>query len=361
MKLSEDIIPQENPVDRVKRIKVDLRSDTVSTPDHAMRNAMVRAEVGDDVFGEDPTVNHLESVVAEMTGFDRAVFMPTGTMGNGVAVRALTSPGDEVICGSRSHGYLYERAQYAMLGGIQMHRIDESDNGCIPPSEIRNALSRGDDQHFAPRTLVALENTQNVMGGLVLPGDEVNEIFDICREMDIPVYLDGARVWHVISSTGKKLSEILSGYSMVSMCFSKALGCPVGSIVVCAAKDEYRIRCLRKQHGGGMRQAGILAAACLYALEHNLPDLSRTHRYAQMLAGGITRSPVLTMKYPKPATNIVIAATPEGRAGIIADALARLEIGCLALSPSTVRFVTHLSLSERSVKYAADILSAFGG
>ena len=326
-----------------------------------MRNAMARAEVGDDVFGEDPTVNHLESVVAEMTGFDRAVFMPTGTMSNGVAIRALTSPGDEVVCGSRSHVYLYERAQYAMLGGLQMHRIDESESGCIPPAEVEKALSRGEDQHYAPRTLVALENTHNVMGGLVLPDTEILEIADICRNKGVSFYLDGARVWHVISSSGEKLRKILSSYRMVSMCFSKGLGCPVGSILACSAEDENKVRYLRKQHGGGMRQVGILAAACLYALEHNLTALSRTHQYARIIARGITRSPVLRMLNPEPDTNIVIAEAPQGKAEIIADALASLEIGCLALSPSILRFVTHLSLSERSVKYAADVLSAFGG
>lgn len=345
----------------MSRIRVDLRSDTVSTPGHSMRNAMARAEVGDDVFGEDPTVNHLENIIAEMTGFERAVFMPTGTMSNGVAIRALTSPGDEVICGSRSHVYLYERAQYAMLGGLQMHRIDESENGCIPPYEVEKALSRGVDQHYAPRTLVALENTHNVMGGLVLRENEVLAITDICSRKEVSVYLDGARVWHVISSSGENLRKVLSGYRMVSMCFSKGLGCPVGSILVCSADDESKVRFLRKQHGGGMRQAGILAAACLYSIEHNLPVLSRTHQYARIIARGITRSPVLRMLNPKPDTNIVIAETPEGKAGIIAGALASLEIGCLALSPSMLRFVTHLSLSERSVKYAADVLSAFGG
>jgi len=345
----------------VSNIKVDLRSDTVSTPGHAMRNAMARAEVGDDVFGEDPTVNHLENIVAEMTGFEKAVFMPTGTMSNGVAIRALTSPGDEVICGSRSHVYLYERAQYAMLGGLQMHRIDESESGCIPPAEVQKALSRGEDQHYAPRTLVTLENTQNVMGGLVLPDREVQAITDICDKRGVSLYLDGARVWHAVSSSGEILRKILSGYRMVSMCFSKGLGCPVGSILACSEDDEDKVRFLRKQHGGGMRQAGILAAACLYALEHNLPVLSRTHQYARIIAKGITRSPILRMLNPEPDTNIVIALTPEGKAEIIADTLESLEIGCLALSPSILRFVTHLSLSERSVKYAADVLSAFGG
>ncbi|MCK4504184.1 MAG: threonine aldolase family protein [Candidatus Aegiribacteria sp.] len=342
------------------RIKVDLRSDTVSTPSHSMRNAMSRAEVGDDVFGEDPTINHLEDTVAGIAGFDRAVFMPTGTMSNGVAIRALTSAGDEVICGSRSHAYLYERAQYAMLGGLQMHRIDEDDSGCIPPDELRKALNRGKDQHLAPRTLVVLENTHNVMGGLILPQTMVNEIQSIASLNEVSAYLDGARLWHVIAASGQSLAELVSGFRMVSMCFSKGLGCPVGSILLCSSEDEERVRFLRKQHGGGMRQAGILAAACIYALEHNLPLLSRTHHYAKILARGIEKSPVLELQ-KKADTNIVVAKTPEGEAETVVKSLATLEIGCLALSPSTVRFVTHLSLSERSVKYAADVLSAFGG
>lgn len=343
------------------RIKVDLRSDTVSTPSHSMRNAMSRAEVGDDVFGEDPTINHLEDTVAAMAGFERAVFMPTGTMSNGVAIRALTSAGDEVICGSKSHAYLYEGAQYAMLGGLQMHRIDENDNGCIPPDALRRALDREKDRHFAPRTLVTLENTHNVMGGLILPQSIIREIQSIAGENGVSVYLDGARLWHVLAASGQSLSELVSGFRMVSMCFSKGLGCPVGSILLCSSHDEERVRFLRKQHGGGMRQAGILAAACIYALEHNLPALSRTHHYAAQLAQGIGKSSVLELQRKEVDTNIVIAKTPDGEAETIAESLAALEIGCLALTPSTVRFVTHLSLSERSVRYAADILSAFGG
>ncbi|MCK4671682.1 MAG: low specificity L-threonine aldolase [Candidatus Aegiribacteria sp.] len=345
----------------MNRIKVDLRSDTVSTPSHAMRNAMSRAEVGDDVFGEDPSINHLEDTVAGMAGFDRAVFMPTGTMSNGVAIRALTSAGDEVICGSRSHAYLYEGAQYAMLGGLQMHRIDENESGCIPSDALRTALNREKDPHFAPRTLVTLENTHNVMGGLILPQTMIKEIQSIASLNNASSYLDGARLWHVMAASGKSLTELVSGFRMVSMCFSKGLGCPVGSILLCSSEDEERVRFIRKQHGGGMRQAGILAAACIYALEHNLPVLSRTHQYAVKLARGIERSPVLELQRKKVDTNIVIAKTPEGKAEIVAESLATLEIGCLALSPSTVRFVTHLSLSERSVKYAADVLSAFGG
>lgn len=345
----------------MRKLRVDLRSDTVSTPCHSMRNAMARAEVGDDVFGEDPSVNYLEEVVADMTGFDRAVFMPTGTMSNGVAIRAMSAQGDEVICGSSSHVYLYENAQYAAMGGIQMHRVDEDDSGTPPPDEVEELLSRGDDQHHAPRTLVTVENTQNIMGGLVMSQERKEQLLGVCRSRGVSLYLDGARAWHAAVALEITLSELLAGYRMVSMCFSKALGCPAGSILLCSGEDEKRVRFLRKQHGGGMRQAGILAAACLYALEHNLPHLERTHRFAKRLARGISRSSLLEPVNPEPRSNIVIAETPEGKAQAIAEALADLDIGCLALSPSSLRFVTHLSLSESGVKYAADVLSAFGG
>ncbi|OPL18502.1 MAG: hypothetical protein AVO35_04010 [Candidatus Aegiribacteria sp. MLS_C] len=345
----------------MRYLRVDLRSDTVSTPCHSMRNAMARAEVGDDVFGEDPSVNHLEELVAEMTGFDRAVFMPTGTMSNGVAIRTIAAQGDEVICGSRSHVYVYENAQYAALGGIQMHRVDEDGSGSPPPKEVEELLSRGDDQHHAPRTLVTLEDTHNIMGGLVMPQERKEQLLGVCRARGVPLYLDGARAWHAAVTLDVTLRELLSGYRMVSMCFSKALGSPAGSILLCSDEDEKRVRFLRKQHGGGMRQAGILAAACIYALEHNLPHLERTHRYARSLARGISRSRLLKPVNPDPQSNIVIADTPEGKAQAIVEALADLDIGCLALSPSRLRFVTHLSLSVSGVKYAADILSAFGG
>ena len=345
----------------MKRIKVDLRSDTVSQPDHAMLNAMMRAELGDDVFGEDPTVNHLEKTVADMTGFDRGIFMPTGTMSNGVAIRSMTRPGDEVISGTGSHVYNYESGQYAALAGVQIHRIDEMEDGCLPPERVEEALARGYDSHFAPRTLVTLENTHNIMGGLVLPEDSVKDIADVCISRNVSLYLDGARAWHAASSSETTLRHLLKPYRMVSMCFSKALGCPAGSILLCSADDEKKVRRLRKQQGGGMRQAGVLAGACIYALENNLPNLRRTHKYAGILARGIGRSPVLKIVNKEPQTNIIIAETPRGKAGVIEDALRSLEIGCLALSGSTLRFVTHLSLSESGVKYAADVLSAFGG
>lgn len=344
----------------MKKLRIDLRSDTVSRPSNAMRNVICRAEVGDDVFGEDPTVNRLESMMAELTGYESAVFMPSGTMANGVAVQAMTSPGDEVLCGTRSHVYLYESAQYAMLCGVQMHRIDESPSGCLPLADVTAALARVSDQHYGPRTLVTLENTQNIMGGLILPEEESDPVLRAAGASGASVHLDGARLWHAHVGTGRSLRSLTAGFRMVSMCFSKAMGCPVGSILLCSGEDEEKVRRLRKCRGGGMRQAGILASACIFSIEHNLPRLHKTHEWAELLAGGIRRSPALELVV-EPMTNIVIASTPEGLAAEAAVALDSLEIGCLALEDSLLRFVTHLSLTEKSVKYAADVLSAFGG
>ena len=341
--------------------RVDLRCDTVSVPSDSMRGVMARAEVGDDVFGEDPTINKLENLMAEMSGFDSAVFMPTGTMSNGVAVRAIASAGDEVICGSRSHVYLYEGAQYAASGGIQMHRIDEDADGCLPYDEVTEALSGRDDIHCAPRTLITLEDTHNIMGGLILPRRDIRRIQALADESDVSVYLDGARLWHVLCVNGQPLKNLVSGFRMVSLCFSKALGCPVGSILLCSEDDEERVRRLRKLQGGGMRQAGILAAACLYAIDNNLPRLRETHDYAAVLADGIVRSDILSIATGEVDTNIILMRVPEGRAQSVVSALEELEIGTLAISPSIVRLVTHISLEEKHVKYAADVLSAFGG
>ncbi len=344
----------------MKHLKVDLRSDTVSTPSHAMRNVICRADVGDDVFGEDPTIIRLESMMAEMSGFDAAVFMPSGTMSNGIAVQVMTSPGDEVLCGSSSHVYLYEGAQYAMMAGVQMHRIDESPSGCLPNEEVRKALSRPSDPHFAPRTLVTLENTHNILGGLILPEGELDALIREIADAGASVYLDGARLWHAHAATGRSLRSLTAGFRMVSLCFSKAMGCPVGSILLCSEDDEEKVRRFRKCRGGGMRQAGVLASACIYSIEHNLPHLTKTHAWAEQLAGGIRRSPILELA-AEPMTNIVFARTTEGMAEVAAEALDSLEIGCLALADSLVRFVTHLSLTDRSVRYAVDVLSAFGG
>ncbi len=343
------------------RFRVDLRSDTVSSPNNSMRQAMAHADVGDDVFGEDPTVNALESRTARLLGFPSALFMPSGTMSNGVAIRTLARPGDEVICGSRTHTYLYEGAQFALSGGIQMHRIDEEPSGILPPEEVGIALSRKGDLHFASRTLLSLENTHNVLGGRILPQKTVSELISIAAGHGARLYLDGARLWHASVAEGRPLRELTNGFDMVSVCFSKAMGCPVGSVLAGPHDLIDRARWLRKRVGGGMRQAGVLAAACIYALDHNLEKLSLTHRWAVRLARAARLSQVLTVDQDQVETNIIILGTPEQTAQSTISALDAMGIGALAVEPSKIRLVTHLSLSEKDVQYAADALAVFGG
>ncbi len=345
----------------MNRFRVDLRSDTVSLPSLGMRNAMAHADVGDDVFGEDPTVNALEERTAALLGFEAAVFMPSGTMSNGVALRTLASPGDEVICGSRSHVYMYEGAQAALNGGIQLHRIDEAPGGMLPPEAVEAALARSGDIHFAPRRLVCLENTHNIEGGRILPREGVLSVLDTLEGRRASAYLDGARLWHAAVASGSDIAGLCRGFTMVSVCFSKAMGAPVGSVLAGGRDEVARARWFRKRHGGGMRQAGILAAACMFALDHNLRRLERTHGWAQTLARAAASSPIFETAPGLVETNILIVRTPGISSGSVVSALGTLGIGCLALGPETVRFVTHLSLSDRDVRYAADTLAAFGG
>jgi threonine aldolase len=287
--------------------------------------------------------------------------MPSGTMSNGVAIRTLASPGDEVLCGSHTHTYLYEGAQFALNGGIQMHRIDEEPTGLLPPGEVTAALSRKGDLHFASRTVLSLENTHNVLGGRILPESGVEELISIAEGHGVRMYLDGARLWHASVASGKPLRDLAGGFDLVSVCFSKAMGCPVGSVLAGPRDLIERGRWLRKRMGGGMRQAGVLAAACIYALDHNLEKLSHTHRWAVRLAKAASQSPILSVDLDQVETNIVMLDTPEDTARSTVAALDAMGIGVLAVGPSRIRLVTHLSLSEKDVQYAADTLAVFGG
>lgn len=325
-----------------------------------MREAISAAEVGDDVFGEDPTVLALERRMAEMTGMGSAVLMPTGTMSNGVAVRSMTTPGDEVLCGSASHLYGHEGGQHSALGGVQLHRLDEAEDGCLPPPAVSDALSRPEDVHHAPRTLVALESTHNMLGGIVPAPASVAGVLAAAEEAGASVFLDGARLWHSAEASGRELSDLCAGFRMVTVCFSKALGCPACSVLACGPGDESAVRLHRKWAGGGMRQSGVLAAACLYALERNLPRLGVTHGYAAELAEAIERSPGLDA-FRRPETNIVLARVRGGDAGRAERRLAELGVLTLAVSPDTLRMVTHLSLAPEDVGRAADVLATFGG
>ncbi len=333
---------------------LDLRSDTFSLPCPGMRRAIAEADVGDDVFGEDPTINSLEARTAELLGKEAGLFVPSGTMGNGIGIRVLTSPGDQVICGSRSHVYNYEGGQFALNCALQMHRIDEGPTGMPGLGEINDALSEKEDIHRAPKTLLALENTHNLLGGRIVHQRSIEEACTAARRRGLHTYLDGARLWHVKASGGGSLEELAAPFDMVSVCFSKALGAPVGSLLAGTREMVNRARWYRKRMGGGMRQAGILAAACHYALDNNLPRLSLTHDYAGRLSAALAATGRFSPLTDPVETNIVFLKTEDGGADRGVSLLERIGIRVLALDGGSVRLVTHLSLDPRSVDLALE-------
>ncbi len=337
----------------------DLRSDTVSVPCANMRRAMAEAPVGDDVFGEDPSVNLLESKTARLLGKEAAVFVPTGTMANGIAIRALVSPGDEVLCGARSHVFNFEGGQFALNAGIQLHPLEETPGGTPDPAVVEALLSRRTDIHNAPRRLVSLEDTHNMMGGVICSRESIGRILFAAANAGIRAYLDGARFWHVAKPSD--LASLAGGFAGISVCFSKALGCPVGSIVAGSGDFVERARWFRKRMGGGMRQAGILAGACLWALENNLPRLPETHEMCSRLARAVNTSKGLSCDPMLHPTNILMVDAASGNALKAAEDLEKAGVRVLPVGPGRIRLVTHLSLGGCEISHAEEVLSGYGG
>ncbi|MCK5785469.1 MAG: low specificity L-threonine aldolase [Candidatus Sabulitectum sp.] len=333
---------------------LELRSDTFSTPCSGMRKAIAEAMVGDDVFGEDPTINSLEERVAGLLGKDAGLFVPSGTMGNGLAIRTLASPGERILCGTNSHLYNFEGDQFALNCGLQMHRMDETANGMIPFESIQHSLDVQENIHRAPVTVLALENTHNLLGGRILPGEKVVEACAFAHSRGVKTYLDGARLWHAHAATGIALSKLAEPFDMVSVCFSKALGAPVGSMVLGPGDLVEKARWFRKRMGGGMRQAGILGGACHYALDNNLPRLQVTCGYARKLAKAFKSTGSFEVDINAIDTNIVFLRTEPGKAADLVFDLMTMGISVLALDASSVRFVTHLSLDPQCVDEAVN-------
>ena len=261
---------------------IDLRSDTITQPTAAMRQAIATAAVGDDVFGDDPTVNALEAYVAELLGKEAAVFMPSGTMTNQIALRVHTEPGDEVILESEAHIYYYEGGAPAALSGVSC-RLVKGDRGIFTAVDMRQVL-RPEDSHFPKTKLVCLENTHNRGGGKIFPLTEIEAIAQVCREQNLPLHLDGARFWNACVATGISEAEYAKPFDTVSVCFSKGLGAPVGSALLGSREIMARARRFRKMFGGGMRQAGMIAAGALYGLKYQRDRLVEDHVNAKFLA-----------------------------------------------------------------------------
>ncbi len=321
---------------------IDLRSDTVTRPTEAMRRAMAAAEVGDDVYGEDPSVNRLQERAAEITGKEAALFVTSGTMGNQAAIAASTRPGDTLLVGEDAHIFLYESGAGAALWGVQIEMIGSG--GFFSGSEVADAIHPV-DVHYAPARMLAMENTHNQSGGRVFPLDELKEAAAVAREHGLAVHLDGARIFNAAVASGTPVAKWAEPFDSLTFCLSKGLGAPVGS-VLCGSSDFIsRAHRVRKQMGGGMRQAGIIAAGGLHALDHHVDRLADDHANARRLATGLQN---IGFKVdPFPETNIVIFEAD--RAEEFEEEMQSRGVLMLALTKRLVRAVTHLDVSEADV------------
>lgn len=332
---------------------VDLRSDTVTRPNAAMRRAMAEAEVGDDVYGEDPTVTRLEVTVAALTGKEAGLFVPTGTMGNQISLAAHTTRGVEVIAPAGAHVYEYELGSMAVLAGL-IPRLVPAPGGVPDPADVRAAVSPG--RHRAPTGLVVLENTHNVAGGTVVPLDVADAIGAVAREAGVPYHLDGARAWNAAVALGVPLSAVCAPFDSVSLCLSKGLGAPVGSVLVGSRAHVDVAHRYRKMYGGGMRQAGVLAAAGLVAVHTGVARLADDHRRARTLAEALGGAPGLTIDLGRVQTNMVYVEVADAHAFVAA--LAHRGVWANAMGPRAVRLVTHVDLSDADVAFATGALLA---
>lgn len=340
-------------------LRVDLRSDTVTTPTPAMRRAMAEAEVGDEVFREDPTVRALEERAAELLGKEAALFTSSGTLANQLALKVWTEPGDQVVLDHHSHYVLFEPASMAMIAQVVPATVP-SERGSFGPAEVEARLAA--PAYGTSRTsLVAVENTHNRAGGLVFPADLLNELAGFCDTEGIPLHMDGARVFNAAAASGRPAAEVAAPVDSVMFCLSKGLGAPVGSVLCGPADFIEEARTLRQVLGGGMRQAGVLAAAGLVALETMVDRLPEDHRRARRLAEGLAELPGVSLDLPGVQTNMVVFALDHVPAPEFQDRLAERGVGCFSITPTQVRMVLHHQVDDAGVEAAVEAVAGVLG
>ena len=334
----------------------DLRSDTFTKPSPSMLDAMFKAAVGDDVFGEDPSVNQLEAMAAEMFGMGSAVFCPSGTMTNQIAIKCHTRPGDEVICDKVSHVYIYEGGGIAANSGSQVKSLD-GDRGRVTAEQVAEAINP-DDPHKAHTSLVSLENTANRGGGSCYNFSEFQLIKDVCSKNSLKLHLDGARLWNALVAKKESPKQYGAIFDSISICLSKGLGTPVGSLLL--GKKDYikQARRVRKVFGGGMRQAGYLAAAGIYALENNIQRLQEDHLHARQIADALGKKDFIGKIMPVETNIIIFEVTGLYDPKKFCSELQQHNILCLSISATQVRMVTHLDITKEMVKNLIDVIEA---
>ncbi|GBD94907.1 L-allo-threonine aldolase [bacterium BMS3Abin05] len=329
---------------------IDLRSDTVTQPLPEMREAIAHAVVGDDVFGEDPTVNDLQETVAALLGKEAGLFVVSGTMANQVAINAHTQPGDEVICEYNAHIFNYEGGAPALLSGVQLHPLPGV-HGVITAEQIEPVI-RPFDHHYPHTQLIAIENTHNRAGGTIFPIEEMKKIYELAQKYGLAVHLDGARLWNASVATHIPLAEYAKYADSVSVCFSKGLGAPVGSMIAGSKEFIHRAHRYRKVYGGGMRQAGILAAGALYAVKNNVHRLAEDHARAGRLAAALAAFDGIRIDLKAVQTNIVIfeVISQKISAPEFVDRCGEAGVLMLAIGTNRVRLVVHLHITDADVE-----------
>ena len=334
----------------------DFRSDTVTMPTEAMKKFMFEASLGDDVFGEDPTILSLESKMATMFGMEAALFCPSGTMTNQIAIKVHTRPGDEIICARQAHIYNYEGGGIAMLSGASA-RLIERESGILTESDIISNINM-DDPHYPKTSLVCLENTSNRGGGCTYKIADIKEIKKVCKQHGLNLHLDGARLFNALIANNEIAKEYGSTFDSISICLSKGLGAPVGSVLLGNKNFIYNARRVRKVFGGGMRQAGIIAAAGIFALDNHIERLAEDHLNAALIASASQKCKHVERVLPV-ETNIIILVLKSGITA--ADFLKKLVdrgIRAVAMGPDRVRFVTHLDVTKIAVEKLVELLPA---
>jgi threonine aldolase len=337
---------------------IDLRSDTVTKPTKEMLEFMVSTPVGDDVFGEDPTINKLEALSASLFGMEKAIFCPSGTMTNQIAIKVHTQPGDEVICDELSHVYQYEGGGISFNAGASV-RLLQGDRGRLNSKLVRESINNPDDVHKAVSRLVVLENTGNRGGGSCYAWKDILEIGLVCKEKGLGFHLDGARLFNALIAKNEEALSYGTAFDSISICLSKGLGAPVGSLLLGKAEFIKKARRIRKVFGGGMRQAGILAAGGIYALENNIDRLNIDHDHAKAIQGMLRGKSFITGIF-EVETNIVIAeVAPDFDLNNFIQKMSSEGILFLSLSPNRFRMVTHLDITAAMINKIEDTLKQF--
>ena len=341
--------------------RIDLRSDTVTQPTMEMRQAMAKAVVGDDVLGDDPTVQRLESMISELCGKDAGLFVPSGTMSNAVALKTHTTPGDEIITERYSHIYLYEGGGYAALCGSSI-ALPEGQNGLLSPELVEKSIrkQKGSQSHYPDGSLVCVENTANRGGGTCYQQDVLDAIAEVSKSKNCSTHIDGARIFNATVATKTPLSRMTRDYDSVSICLSKGLGAPVGSVLVGSNEFIEQAHRWRKMFGGGMRQSGILAAAGIYAIENNIERMEKDHSRAKTIARAIDEMDHVSVDVDAVQTNMVYFSANDYTASEVSQKMAKAGIDMFDISPTHCRIVTHLHITDEDVQGVIEALASLG-